>query len=321
MAISDELGVEKTVELSAGTIRYRERGSGPAVVFVHGLLVNGDLWRDVVPAVSRGYRCLAPDWPLGSHSVPVRAGADLSPPGVASLIGEFLEALDLTDVALVANDTGGALTQILMTTNPERIGRVVLTPSDSFERFFPPPFSVLPRLLRVPGQTWLMSRVMQVKSLRPLLFGSVARRPVPPEIADSYLRPCLNAGIRRDLRAFVVAVHRRHTLAAASALPEFTKPVLLTWAKEEKLFPGLGERLAAVLPNARLVEVADSYTFVPEDQPAVLAGLITEFIASSQGGPADPAHPAGPLPGDPGSPDDGGPHAVRGARLRGGLGG
>src|SRR3954453_3631883 len=91
---SEALGEARDLRLSSGTIRYRERGSGPAVVFVHGLLVNADLWRKVVPAVAAGHRCIAPDWPLGSHEVAMRPDADLSPPGVARLIAEFLEALD-----------------------------------------------------------------------------------------------------------------------------------------------------------------------------------------------------------------------------------
>jgi pimeloyl-ACP methyl ester carboxylesterase len=287
MANSGELGVEKSVELSAGVIRYRERGDGPPVVFVHGLLVNADLWRKVVPVVSRGYRCLAPDWPLGSHSLPMRAGADLSPPGVARLIGEFLEALDLADVTVVANDTGGGLTQILMTRWPERLGRVVLTPSDAFEVFPPPPFNALSALARVPGFIWLSTRVSKIKALHrtPFMFGSVARNRIPDEVVSSYLTPAYrSAEIRRDLRAFLRGLHRRHTLAAAAALPSFGKPVLLAWAREEKLFRGLGKRLAEVLPDARLVEVADSYTFVPEDQPEELAGLIMEFIGARRTG-------------------------------------
>src|SRR5436305_15283409 len=130
MSITAELGTEKEVELPGGTIRYRDLGAGSPVVFVHGLLVNGDIWRKVVPAVAAGgLRCLTPDWPLGSHTIPV-PGADLTPPGVAALIAAFLEALDLQDVTIVANDTGGAITQILMTQHPESVGRVELTPSD-----------------------------------------------------------------------------------------------------------------------------------------------------------------------------------------------
>jgi pimeloyl-ACP methyl ester carboxylesterase len=291
MAISAELGVEKSVELSAGEIRYRERGDGPPVVFVHGLLVNADLWRKVVPVVSREYRCLAPDWPLGSHGVPLRPGADLSPPGLARLIAEFLEKLDLEDVTIVANDTGGGLTQILMTNWPDRLGRVVLTPSDAFELFPPPPFNTLPKMAQLPGFIWVSTRMAKIKALHrtPFMFGSVTRNPIPDEIVASYLTPAYSsAEIRRDLRAFLRGLHPRHTQAAAAALPDFHKPVLLVWAKEEKLFKGIGQRLAGVLPDARLVEVPDSYTFVPEDQPDTLAELIMEFVGARRE-PADTA--------------------------------
>ncbi len=284
MARSAELGTEHSVELTAGTIRYRERGEGHPVVFVHGLLVNADLWRAVVPAIGEGYRCIAPDWPLGSHAEPMKPDADLSPPGVARLIADFLEALDLEDVTIVANDTGGALTQLLMVNHPERVGRVVLTPSDCFESFFPTIFSPLPRLLRVPGMTWVVTRLMGVKALErtPFVLGWVSKRPIDPEFVSSYTHASsTDARIRRDLRSFVTKVHRRYTLEAAGKLGGFTKPVLLAWASEDKLFPlPLARRLAQVLPDARLVEVADSYTFVPEDQPAVLAELINEFVGA-----------------------------------------
>src|SRR4029453_6472584 len=129
MASSAVLGPVRDVDLGANgavRIRYHETGNGPAVVFVHGLLVNADLWRTVVPGIAAaGYRCIAPDWPLGSHEIAV-PGADLTPTGIAALIASFLEALDLRDVTLVANDTGGAMTQILMSRDHDRVGRVVL---------------------------------------------------------------------------------------------------------------------------------------------------------------------------------------------------
>lgn len=288
MANSNELGTERSVGLTSGAIDYRERGAGPPVVFVHGLLVNADLWRQVVPAIAEaGYRCIAPDWPLGSHTTPMSPTADLSPPGMADLIAEFLAALDLHDVTIVANDTGGALTQILMTRHPDRIGRVVLTPADSFDHFFPPVFSPLPKLALLPGSTWLLAQALRLRALHrlPITFGWVSKRPIPAEVTDSYLRPMrTDRGIRRDLRAFLRSVHKRHTLAAAKLLPGFDRPVLLAWASEDKLFPiSLAHRLAELLPQARLVEVADSYTFIPEDRPELLAELIVEFLTSTAG--------------------------------------
>src|SRR5919198_4900561 len=281
MARSQALGTVHEVDLPGGRIRYHQRGQGPPVVFVHGLLVNADLWRAVVPPVAQaGYRCIAPDWPLGSHEVAV-PDADLSPSGVADLVAAFLERLDLSDVTLVANDTGGAITQLLMTRQSERVGRVVLTPSDSLERFFPPLFAPLPVLARVPGAMWALAQLLRARPAQrlPFTFGWVAKRRIPPDILDSYLLPSRrDPAIRADLRRFLRGVHRRHTLAAARSLPAFTKPVLLAWAEDDRLFPvELARRLAALLPGSTLVTVDDCYTFIPEDRPDVLARLVIDF--------------------------------------------
>jgi pimeloyl-ACP methyl ester carboxylesterase len=286
------LAVTNTVRLSNGEIAYAERGSGPPVVFVHGLLVNANLWRKVVPAIAdAGFRCIAPDWPLGAHRLPMSPDADLSPPGVARLIAEFLDALDLDDVTVVANDTGGALTQLLMANHPQRIGRVVLTPCDAFEEFFPQPFTPLPTVARwVPGAMWLMSRMLRVPAVQrlPFAFGWVAKRAMPAEIIDSYLRPARDSRlIRRDAGRFIARVDKKYTLAAAESLRSFGKPVLLVRAEDDKIFrPQLSERLAALLPDARLVIVPDSYTFVSEDQPDELARLVVEFATSTGEVPA-----------------------------------
>ena len=279
------LGTEHEIALGPGKVRYFENGpsDGPVVVFVHGLLVNADLWRHIVPiAVEARLHTYTVDWPLGSHSIPV-PDADLTPPGVADLIAEFVERLDLTDVTIVANDTGGAITQVLMTRHPERIGRVVLVSCDAFERFFPPAFAFLPVLAKAPGSIAALTQVVRPKLLQrlPITFGWVSKRPVPPETVASYLGPSRhNRAIRKDLARFLKGVNKKHTLAAAEKLPAFDKPVLLVWASEEKLFPlSLAERLAEKLPNATIVEIADSYTFIPEDKPAELATHIVEFVA------------------------------------------
>ena len=282
---SESLGRDHRVRLPAGEVRYFERGTGTPVVFVHGILTNAELWRKVVPDVAAaGFRCLAPDLPLGAHDLPMRADADLSPTGNADVLADFLDALDLRDVTLVANDTGGALTQILLSRRPERVGRVVLTPSDCFEYFFPPIFKPLPHLARIPGSMAVLGQLLRIRALYPLplLFGWVVKRPLPDAVAQAYLAPLRkSAGVRRDLRKLLRDVHPRHTLAAAEALRTFDRPVLLAWAPEDKLFPiRLAHRLAALLPDAKLVEVPDSYAFLSEDQPAVLARHVVEFAGA-----------------------------------------
>ena len=202
MSLSSKLGDQKSVRLPQGTIRYRERGHGTPIVFVHGVLVNGDLWRDVVPRLADTHRCITPDWPLGSHEVPLEAAADLSTPGVAKLVADFMAALDLRDVVLVGNDTGGAVCQLVVTNHPERIGRLVLTSCDAFERFPPPPFDILLRWLpRIPGGVFLTAQTMRFAFMRrqPTAFGLVIRGELDDELARSFTTPAMaSAGVRAD---------------------------------------------------------------------------------------------------------------------------
>lgn len=271
------------VELSAGTIRYRERGSGQPLVFVHGLLVDGSLWRKVVPPLEDRFRCIVPDWPLGSHTVPMRADADLSPRGVAHMVAELLERLALEDVTVVANDTGGAIAQLLVVDRPERVGRLVLTPCDAFENFLPPVFRPLQYFGSIPGALAMSLNALRLRPLRrlPLALGWLAKRPVPDEVADAWLRPArVDRDVRRDVLHFLRSIDSADTLAAAERLHEFDRPVLLAWATEDRAFPvDHARRLAAIFPNAVVAEIPDSYTFVPEDAPEELARLVTGFAS------------------------------------------
>jgi pimeloyl-ACP methyl ester carboxylesterase len=287
MSISESLGTPGSVDLPAGRINYRERGSGRPVVFVHGLLVNGDLWREVVPIVAAaGYRAITPDWPLGSHGAPMHSGAELTPPDLASLVAAFLDALGLEDVVLVGNDTGGAITQLVMTQHPQRLGAVVLTNCDAFERFFPPLFQYLRVMPRVPGGLSMMAQTMRSRLLQrmPIAYGQLTHRPIPDDVMASYVLPSRRAAIRHDLAKVLRGVNKRYTLEAAEALSSFTKPVLLAWGLDDRSFRiAEAQRLAARLPNARVVAVEDSRTFVAEDQPDVLARLIVEFLGGGEG--------------------------------------
>jgi pimeloyl-ACP methyl ester carboxylesterase len=280
---SSELGEEKEVRLESGTIRYRERGSGPTIVFVHGLLVNGDLWRKMVPLLAGDFRCITPDWPLGSNDIPLDDGVKLTTRKAAGIIRRFLDALDLDDVTLVGNDTGGGLCQTLVAERPERIGRLVLTSCDAFDNSPPKALYPLMAAARVPGLVWVLLQSMRVPPLRrlPIAFGWLTKRPIPDEIVmDSYLRPYLeNAGVRRDAVNLVNDISPKHMRRAADKLSHFRKPVLIAWAKEDHIFPVADAyRLRETFPNAKLELIEDSYTFVPEDQPEKLAQLIAKFI-------------------------------------------
>ncbi|MBH0777242.1 alpha/beta fold hydrolase [Nocardia bovistercoris] len=281
MAISPSLGTAREIELPGGRIEYHEIGTGTPVVFIHGLLVNADLWRDVVPGIAAaGHRCVVPTLPLGSHSIPV-PNADLTPTGVADLIADFLERLDLTDVTLVANDTGGAITQVLLTRRPERIGRVVLASVDCYDKFLPQPFSTLARVAQLPGAVRAITETLRIRALHrlPLAFGLVTKYPLRADITGSYLLPSRrSAAIRADLRRFLDTARSEYTLDAARRFDTVGIPVRLVWAREDRVFPvAYAERLARELPNATLTLVDDSYTLLPEDQPELLTRQILEF--------------------------------------------
>ena len=285
MAISESLGERRAADVPAGTIGYRERGEGPPVVFVHGVGVNGDLWRHVAPPLAEapGCRCIAPDWPLGAHSHALRPDADLSLPGLARIVADFLDALDLRDVTVVANDTGGAVTQWLVGHHAERIGRLVLTSCDAFHKFPPAPQLYLKpaaRLHVLGAVAW----AVKFKPIQrtPTAYGWTTKKPIDPAIMRSYtshLRE--DRGVLRDLERLLLAVDTRYTHEAAAALPSFDKPALVVWAADDKLFPREhGQRLAELLPQGRFELIADSRTFIPEEQPERLVALIREFLAT-----------------------------------------
>ena len=267
--------------LPQGTIRYREAGSGDPLLLVHGFMVNSLLWLKVFPRLAQDFRVIAPDWPMGSHLPAMGSAVDLSPPGFARLIADFMAHLDLRDVTLVGNDTGGGMCQIVVTEHPERVGRLVLTPSDSFENFPPPLFRPLKLVARIPGGMRATIGSLRPKFARrlPMTYGWVSKRPIDDAILNAWLDPARrDAGVRRDIASLLIGISPRYTLAAAERLGEFDKPVLIAWATEDKFFPfEHGRRLAQLFPDARFEAVEDSRTFMPEDQPERTAELITEF--------------------------------------------
>jgi pimeloyl-ACP methyl ester carboxylesterase len=285
---SHELGEVREVELGHGTVRYYERGSGPPLVFAHGLLVNANLWRGVTAHLGSEFRCIAPDLPLGSHLVPLRENADLTPPGMADLIADLIAELDLGEVVLVANDTGGALSQLVATRRPERLAGLVLTSCDAFENFPPRIFRPLVRAVaRAPAAVTAALTPLRFDRLRrlPIAYGLTTKRPIERRAGDSYVLPALgDAGIRRDASRFCAGLSSRYTVEAAEALPVFERPALIAWSREDRLFPTAhAEALARAIPDSRLEWIDDAYTFSPEDQPARLASLVGEFAHTAHG--------------------------------------
>jgi pimeloyl-ACP methyl ester carboxylesterase len=271
------------VGLPAGTIEYEDVGAGPAVVLVHGLAMDGTQWRHVVADLRSDFRCILPTLPLGAHRRPMRADADLSLLGMGRLLADFIAALDLRSVSLCFNDWCGA--QVMIAGGMmHRVERLALVSCEAFDNYPPGlPGWVAARTAELPGASAVMAHALRVHRLRrlPIALGWLSKRGVPDDVVDGWLRPLRRREIRRDFRKYAADTRRgrRDLLAATETLSSFDRPVLIVWATEDRIMPPAhGRRLAELFPNSRLIEVPDSYTLIPEDQPALLAAHLRAFI-------------------------------------------
>ena len=276
---------DKVLELpGGGRLHYVEKGQGHVVLFVHGIWANHVLWEGVVEALPDTVRAIAPDWPLGSQPEPFPEGTDFSPQGVVRMVCEVLEALDLQDVTLVGNDSGGGICQLVITSDhpaTKRIGRLVLTNSDVFDQFPPSGFRPMQTLAR--WAPWLASPVFKRLMGRndyKMFFDMTCSKPVSSETKDRILGPFIrNAATRRDSFSFLVGCKPEMMLEATTKFGAFSDPVLLLWGEDDSLFPvKLAEDLTSEFPNVRLVKFPNANLFLPLDEPERVAGEIATFV-------------------------------------------
>ncbi|HEX9527845.1 MAG TPA: alpha/beta hydrolase [Streptosporangiaceae bacterium] len=265
-------------ELSHGTVHYQESGAGAPVVFLHGYLMGAHLWDPVVHLLEDEFRCLVPDLPFGAHPAPMRPGADLTAAGLGRLVAGYLDALDLSDVTLVGNDSGAAVAQVVAARHAGRLGGLVLATGDAFDNFPPKPFRPLIAAARTGTLTPLLAllKARPARSL-PTAYGWLTHGDLPHDLIDQWVAAYFaDKGVRRDLRRLTAALGDDDFMnQIAAELAAFTKPALLAWAADDKFFPAEhARRLAAILPNARVELVPDSRTWVMLDQPERTAHLI-----------------------------------------------
>jgi pimeloyl-ACP methyl ester carboxylesterase len=273
----------KSVQLTDGKIYYREAGEGETLVFIHGLLVNGTLWRKLIPVLSQHYRCIVPDLPLGAQPEAMHPNTDLTPPGIAKIIAEFITALNLAPVTLVGCDTGGALCQISITEYPHLFNGLILTNCDAYSNFLPPLFRPLQWMAYLPKGMSLVVKLLTLKIgfKNPFGFVPIVKHPMDKRTLWNYFKYVNNPGVRRDGEKFLKSINNKYTLKAAKKFGEFQHPVLIVWATEDLFFTvGFGRKLHAAFPNASLKLVKDSFAFISEDQPEILVEHMQEFLAN-----------------------------------------
>lgn len=275
----------QTAKTHLGTIEYHDVGQGPTLVFVHLVLADATHWDKMVPLLAGSFRCIIPTLPMGGHRIPADEGSDLTVSGLAKAIHELVEHLDLTDVTIIGNDSGGAISQVMAAELPQRLGRVVLTNCDMYDAFPPKMFGYFKLLPYIPGGMWITGHSLKIRALWPLpfVFGSLTNKVDAKKIHRWTEALLANKLVRRDVRRLIKSVGPDITNRAAETLKSTKLPFLLAWGANDKAFkPALAERFCREVPTAKLVMIDNCKTLVCWDQPEQLAQLITEFVAPNQ---------------------------------------
>ncbi len=283
MTTQKQVSARKSITVNGKPITYLDVGNGPALVFLHGTLANANTWRKLTPLLSDRFRCIQPDLPIGAHQTPLPKGVDLSPPGIARLVEDFLQALDLDDVIVVGNDTGGAYAQVYAANHPQRLRGLVLSNTDCLDVFPPDQFKSMPRLIGIPGYKAAMAALFRRKSFAagPAVLGLLSNSLTPEEIRSEYLENFItNPAIRQNLATAAKGWSTDHTIAAAATLAKGSLPTLICWGSEDTLFPlELGRRLNEEIRHSEFVVIENSSTYVHEDQPDAFAVELDRFTS------------------------------------------
>src|SRR5580658_1204710 len=261
-----------TVRTASGRIAYVEAGSGPVTLFVHGVLVNKHLWRHQLSALSDIRRCIAVDL-LAHGDTEIGPDQDVSVTANAKMLREFLDALNIDQVDLVGNDSGGGVAQILAALYPERVRSLTLTDCDTHDNW--PPEAFKPFLaMSAAGKLRetleaLLSDKSRYRSAQAL--GPAYERPerLSDDSIEIYLRPLLRTKQRtRDLERFLAAFDNQHTLAIEARLKALMAPTLIVWGTDDLYFDVKWSHwLAGNIPGTRRrVELQGARVFFPEER-------------------------------------------------------
>ncbi|WP_255516489.1 alpha/beta fold hydrolase [Luteimonas suaedae] len=260
----------RTAATPSGTISYVERGSGPVALFVHGVLLNGYLWRHQLAALDDARRCIAVDLLAHGHTEAAE-GQDVSVTANAHMLAQFLDALGVEQVDLVGNDSGGGICQIFAALYPQRLRSLVLSNCDAHDNWPPEAFQPFVAMVAAGGLEGALTGMLADKAAYREALAPAYERPeaVTDETIEAYLRPFLDApGRMRELERFVNAFDCRHTLAIEDRLRRLQVPTLVAWGTDDAYFPlEWSKWLQRTIPGTtRRVEFEGARIFFPEER-------------------------------------------------------
>jgi pimeloyl-ACP methyl ester carboxylesterase len=286
----------RTVQTGSGRISYAEQGSGPAALFVHGVLLNGYLWRHQLAGLSDMRRCIAVDL-LAHGDTEIAPDQDVSVTANAKMLREFLDALKLEQVDLVGNDSGGGIVQIFAALFPERVRSLTLTNCDVHDNWPPEAFKPFLAVAAAGGLRGTLDAMLADKNVyrSPEALGPAYEYPerVHDETIEKYLRPLVRTDQRtRDLERFLAAFDNQHTRAIEARLITLKAPTLIVWGTDDVYFDVKWSHwLANTIPGTRRrVEFRGARIFFPEERwEAFNKELRAHWVAAQQTTPKQDA--------------------------------
>ncbi|MDI9280123.1 alpha/beta hydrolase [Pantoea sp. EABMAA-21] len=276
--------LRRTVTVPEGTISYAEQGNGPVALFVHGLMVNGYLWRHQLAALSDIRRCIAVDLMAHGHTeTPVSQNVSFE--AQADMLDAFLDSLDIDAVDLVASDSGVGIAQIFAVRYPSRVRSLVLTNGDVHDNWPPQSFSGFLDMVKAGGlRDTLRGMVEHPDNYRAETgFGLAYARPenVSDETVQAYIGPLLRSeNTVENLKRFVLAFDNQQTVRIEKALQQVAAPALIVWGTDDPFFPAQwASWLAKTLPGTReCIELPGERMLFPEEQPAAFNQALRDFF-------------------------------------------
>jgi pimeloyl-ACP methyl ester carboxylesterase len=278
---------KRSVQTASGRIAYVERGSGPVALFVHGVLLNGHLWRHQLAHLSDARRCIAVDL-LAHGDTEIAPDQDVSVTANADMLAEFLDALAIDRVDLVGNDSGGGIAQIFAARHPQRVRSLALTDCDTHDNWPPDAFKPFLAMAAAGGLGDALAGMLADKAVyrSPQALGPAYEHPerVSDASIETYLRPFLRSEQRtRDLQRFLAAFDPRHTLAIEAQLKALHAPTLIAWGTDDVYFDVRWSHwLADAIPGTRRrVEFDGARIFFPEERWNAFNNVLREHWQAS----------------------------------------